>query len=74
MQKVLAKNRFLGYTLGMKKFEVTIQYSISQRASIWEVEAKGIRWAIESACKDMKEAYPYFIENVDFAITKIEEK
>lgn len=53
-------------------YEVTIQFSEKDREGFsFEVQAKGIRWAIEKACKEMKEAYPCFVEGVDFSIVEI---
>jgi hypothetical protein len=53
-------------------YEVTIQFSeIGHKSFSFEVQAKGIRWAIENACKEMKEAYPCFVEGADFSIVEI---
>ena len=53
-------------------YEVTIQFSEKDHKSFsFEVQAKGIRWAIEKASKEMKEAYPCFVEGADFSIVEI---
>lgn len=57
-----------------KTYSVTIEFLSSGKQSSSEVQAKGIRWAIENACKEMKEAYPYFVEGVDFSIVEIKLK
>lgn len=54
-------------------YEVTIQFSKKEDVYRYQaVQAKGIRWAIEKACKEMKEAYPCFVEGADFEIIKVE--
>jgi hypothetical protein len=54
-------------------YEVTIQFSKKDDNNFsFKVQAKGIRWAIEKACKEMKEAYPCFVEGADFEIIKVE--
>ncbi len=56
-------------------YEVTIQFSKKDDNNFsFEVQAKGIRWAIENACKEMKEAYPCFVEGADFSIVEIKLK
>ena len=58
-----------------KTYEIFIQYADqNERGFAFEVQAKGIRLAIEAACKEMKEAYPYFVEGVDFSIVEIKQK
>jgi hypothetical protein len=64
-----------------KTYEIFIQYADkmdrklgNQRGFAFEVQAKGILLSIEAACKEMKEAYPYFVEGVDFTIIEIKQK
>jgi hypothetical protein len=53
-------------------YEVSIQFSDkNDKGFSFEVKAKGIRWAIEKACMEMKEAYPYFVEGSDFSIVEV---
>lgn len=55
-----------------KKFHITIEFTGKKEKSFsTEVRACGIRWAIENACKEMKEAWPFFVEGVDFSIVEI---
>jgi hypothetical protein len=55
-----------------KTFQVTIQFADkNEKGFSLEVQARGIRWAIENACKEMKEAYPYFIEGADYSIVEV---
>lgn len=54
----------------MNEYTISIQFKDKSGFS-FEVQAKGIRLSIELACKEMKEAYPYFIEGIDFTIVEI---
>lgn len=56
----------------MHKFTIRIEFKAENEKSLsFEVSARGIRWAIEEAAKEMKTAWPLCIEGVDYFITEI---
>lgn len=57
----------------MKNYQVTIEFADkNEKGFFLEVQAQGIRLAIENAAKEMKEAYPCFAECFDYLIVKVE--
>ena len=57
----------------MKNYQVTIKFADKNEQGFFlEIQAQGIRLAIENAVKEMKEAYPCFFELLDYSIVKVE--
>lgn len=50
---------------------VTITLKNDPKPLVLEITARGIRWSIEAAVKEMKNAWPYYTEGVDYTITEI---
>jgi hypothetical protein len=60
------------YSLRMSNFTVRIEFKAqNEKGFSLEVAARGIRWAIEAAAKEMKGAWPYFVEGQDYFITEV---
>ena len=73
MQKVLAKNRFLGYTLGMTKhYQVLVHYPKSKCTDSIIINSYGIRYAIEDAAAMIRKQYPSMAEGCDYEIVSVE--
>ena len=50
---------------------VTITLKNDPKPFVLEIAARGIRWSIEVTVEEMKSAWPYYTEGVDYTITEI---
>ena len=56
----------------MKNYQVTIEFADkNEKGFFLEVEAQNIHPVIGNAIKQMKEAYPYFVEGKDYSIAEV---
>jgi hypothetical protein len=51
-------------------YQITVQMSITRRIFTLEPQAKSIFEALEKAVAEMKEAWPYFQQEIDFSFTE----
>jgi hypothetical protein len=58
-------------TTSSTMYLVTIAIKNDPKPLVLEIAARGIRWSIEAAAKEMKSAWPYYTEGVDYTITEI---
>jgi len=57
----------------MKNYQVTIEFAEkNEKGFFLEVQAQDVCLAIENARKEMKEAYPCFVEGLNHSIVKVE--
>jgi hypothetical protein len=67
-KKDLAFRRPLPYSLRMPStYQITVQMSSTRRIFTLEAQAKNIFEALEKALAEMKGAWPYFQQQIDFS-------
>jgi hypothetical protein len=67
-KKDLALRRSPLYLLRMSStYQITVQMSSTRRIFTLEPQAKNIFEALEKALAEMKEAWPYFQQQIDFS-------
>ena len=48
-------------------YQITVQMSITRRIFTLHHKAPSVFWALEKATAEMKEAWPYFQQEIDFS-------
>ena len=67
-KKHLVFRRSVPYSLRMSStYQITVQMSSTRRIFTLEPQAKNIFEALEKALAEMKEAWPYFQQQIDFS-------